>query len=128
MPFVKARLEAVDERRLCCPDAGARLVEREPLDAVDLRERSGPAGAGRPLQLEGVADGDVRVEVALGRPRLHDLAALLDDRAEVDELSLRHGVPGLLLELTPGHVEERLAGSRLALRDRPVAGVLAGEE
>ena len=62
----------------------ARLVRAEPGDTVDLRERLPSAAPRRPLHLEGVGDGGGRVEIALDRPGVDDLAALLDDRAERD--------------------------------------------
>ena len=67
-----------------------------------------------------------RVEVALDRPGVDDLAALLDDRARARwsgavRVERR---PGLFLELAPRDRRQRLVGAvRLTLRDRPVAEV-----
>ena len=64
------------------------------------------------------------VEVALDRPRGHDLAALLPDLAERDLAADGRRVAGLLLELAPRHGERLLAGLHLALGDAPGALVL----
>src|SRR5436190_20927514 len=67
------RLQPVDERSLRVLDPAARLVEVEPLDAVDLRELGPSARPRRPLHLERVAHGPRRVEVPLDRPGPDDL-------------------------------------------------------
>src|SRR5262249_56466027 len=91
--------EPVEERRLGGVDALAGLGEREPLGAVDLRELAAAAGAGRPFQLERVGVKAGRVEVALQRPRLDDLAGLLAPAAQAGQRTGRRGAPRLPLEL-----------------------------
>src|SRR6185369_13042065 len=114
------------------PAAG--FVGREPGDPIDLRERLAPATAGRPFHLELVRDRSRRIQVALDCPGMDDLAALLDDRPELDRrravgLAHRRCQAYFLEELAPRDGEEIVLGCvRLALRDRPVPLVATGEE
>jgi hypothetical protein len=70
-----------------------------------------------------------RIKIALDRPGVDDLAALLDDRPEIERR--RVGVDlgaGLLRELTSRDGRHGFAGAiGLTLRDRPVAGVAVHE-
>ena len=68
------------------------------------------AAARRPLHRERVRGDRARVQVALERPRLHDLARLLLDRAEVGQLARVRLGAGLLA---------RTRGSRTPSRPRP---------
>ena len=95
-------LEPVDERDLGGLEPAPRLVRIEPADPVDLREHLAPARSRRPLHLERVRQRRRRVQVALDRPGVDDLAALLDDRAERDGRGRRvDRRAGLLRELAP---------------------------
>ena len=89
-PYYPAQLrQPVDERRLRGQQLLARGVEREPARAVDLGERLQPAGAGRPFELERVADDRVGVEIAFERPGADDLPALLAHLAERQQRARR---------------------------------------
>src|SRR4051812_30168461 len=77
-PYQQLGLRGVELRRC--------LLEREPAGAVDLGELLRAAGPRRPLDREGVAADRARVEVAGGRVRGDDLAALLAHVAELDEV------------------------------------------
>ena len=63
------------------------------------------------------------VQVALGGPRAHVLAAGLLDLAEIDEVLGRHREPDLLLELAQRRGEGVLLVGVAALGDRPRADV-----
>src|SRR4051794_6542946 len=88
--------EPVQQRRLGREDPLARLVEPEPLRAVDLRELLRLARPRRPLERERVRFDGLRVRVALERPCGHDLAALLSHLAEVDQFPVGRGRADLL--------------------------------
>src|SRR5258706_3079724 len=126
--------EPVDEGDLGRLHAAARLVRVEPCDPIDLREALPAPASRRPFHLELVGDRGGRVEVALDRPAVDDLAALLDDRVEWDRrravgLGRGCGMADLLGELAPGDGEEVEIGLvQLALRDRPMAFVPLGQE
>ena len=64
-----------------------------------------------------------RVEVALERPRLDELAALLLDLPELDRVAVGRRVTGLLLEFATRHRPGRLAVVELALGHGPDARV-----
>ena len=102
----------------------AGLVDVEPLDPVDLGERLDAARSPAASSISNVLlHGRRRVEVALEGPGVDDLAALLDDAAELDRVAAGRRVAGLLLELATGDLEQLLVAVDLALRDRPVAVV-----
>jgi hypothetical protein len=59
---------------------------------------------------------------------VHDFAALLGDRAQIEPLPVRKRLTDLLRELAGGRLEERFDGIGLALGDSPVAAVTTLEE
>src|ERR687897_2754978 len=124
----KPLYQTVEKLRLSRIQLLARLVDAEPAGAVDLGELRGAPGARRPLHRERVAAHGVGVEVALGGPGGHDLAALLLHVVELDQLARRQGRARLLLELPQRAGERIVAVLVLALRDRPDAGVPASPE
>src|SRR3954454_11513339 len=67
------------ELRLRRDQLDASVADAEPAGPVDLGELLHPARARRPLHRERVAGHGLGVEVALGRPRRHELAVLLAD-------------------------------------------------
>src|SRR5712671_1079060 len=121
-------LEPIDERYLRLLDPPPSLLHVEPLDPIDLGEDLPTARAWRPGELEGVAHGGRRIQIPFDRPAVDDLAALLDDAAELDRGAVRLRMTGFLFELTTGDGEQLLAGLHLALGDRPVTVVLPCEE
>jgi hypothetical protein len=101
-----------------------RLVEPEPLDAVDLGEGLDTSRPGRPLQLVGVADRRRDVQVSLRRPRQDELPRLLPDLTQLDKRGMGELMAGFLRELSAGDRNQLLSLLDLALRDRPVTQVL----
>src|SRR4029079_4030403 len=73
-----------DERDLGGLQPPARLDWVEPGDPVELGEHLPSAAPRRPFHLELVRVRRRRIELALDRPGMDDLAALLDDRSERD--------------------------------------------
>src|SRR5262249_4993191 len=94
----------------------ARIVEREPARAIHFRVAALP-------DHERVAAARGRVAVALGPPRVHDLAALLAHRSERIEPIDAQIEAGLLAELALRRRERIGAGLDLAFRNRPRAVV-----
>src|SRR3954471_12664323 len=120
--------QPVEQLDLGADELASRLVEREPLSAVDLGELLAAPRARRPLHLEAVAAHRAGVEVAPRGPRRHLLAALLHDGPELDELVGGQPRAGLLLELAQGRHPRVFVGLVLALGDRPRTEVLLGPE
>ncbi len=77
------------------------------------------AGARRPLEREGVALRGGRVEVALERPSLDELATLLLDLAELDRIAVGRRVTDLLFEFATCHRPCCLAVLEFALGHGP---------
>src|SRR6266403_2014310 len=102
-----------------------RVGHDEPGAAVDLGEPIHLTRPRRPFELEFVADNVVRVDFALDREGMDDLAALLlrgrqGHELAVDRLSRFFG------ELAARGIESIFRAAELALWDRPGAGVLLG--
>ena len=68
------------------------------------------------------------LRVALDGERVDTFATSEPNLAEFDDVAARHRVTGLLGELPPGRRQQILAGIDKALRNRPRAVVLTGEE
>src|SRR5205085_6713781 len=97
---------------------------REPAHFGQLGERLPAPGAGRPLDLEGVALQGGRVAVALEGPRRYALAGFLRHLTERDERGMR-GKAGFLAPLAHRGGERFFRGFVFALGQGPGAGVLA---
>src|SRR5436190_575970 len=117
-----------EEHHLRAHELLARGRQVEPRRAIDLGVGAHASRAARPFQLEGVAADRARVEVALERPRAHELSARLPDLADVDRRTLRRRSSELLGELAPRRGERVLAGLVFALRQRPGARVPVAPE
>src|SRR5690242_2798834 len=76
------RLELVDEGDLRRENPQAGFLRRKPRRAVHLGEFGLAPGSRRPFHGKGVAADRVRVAVALDRPGVNPLAALLAQRRE----------------------------------------------
>src|SRR6188472_1854313 len=91
--------QPIEQLDLSADELAPRFVEAEPLGPVDLGELLAASRARRPFHLEAVAAHGRRVEVAARGPGRHLLAALLHDRAQLDERVGGQARAGLLLEL-----------------------------
>ena len=120
--------EALQQRDLGRLDPDPRLGRVEPTDPVDLRDGHDPAGLRRPLEIERVRPCHGRIQVAFDRPRVDDLAALLDDGSQLEQRPVGERVAGLLGELAPRDIQQRFVPVRFALGDRPGSRVALGEE
>src|SRR5688572_10983643 len=77
-------LESVDQGCLRRLDPPPSLDRPEPSDAVDLGKALAAARSRRPLDLDRVRVCVGWIQVAFHRPGVDDLAALLDDRSQLD--------------------------------------------
>jgi len=119
--------QVVEESLLLFANVSAGVVDSEPLAAVDFGDLDAAFGARRPFDLAGVADQLRRVAISLKGPCGGDLAALLPDRAEIEELAAGLEA-GLFLELAAGGVERMFVVVIFALGNRPCALVFLRPE
>ncbi len=120
-------LKFLDQRLLPGLDLPSRRSHVEEGRPVDLRELHPSPRLRGPFHRERVADGRTWVAVALERPGVDDLAALLLHRRQSDEWACRRDA-GFFLEFPPGGFEQVLARLDLALGNRPGAVVLVLEK
>ena len=85
------RLEAVEQRLLTGKDLLARLRQRKPCGAIDLREGLAAPAVRRPLDLELIAAQAVDLEVAFEGEGLDLFSAALADPAERPQRAGRSG-------------------------------------
>lgn len=100
------RRQAVQQRDLGRAEPVSRVGQGEPRHPVHLRECGPATRPGWPLHLERVRAGRRGPKVSFDRPGVDDLPAQLGDRPQLDRLPVRGSVPGLLLELPPGHGQQ----------------------
>src|SRR5580658_9952998 len=120
-------LELIEKNALAFVDLLARFGEREPRSAVDLRKNLLAARARRPFEGEAVAAQRRRINIAFGRPGMHDLAAGLLDRAQRLQ-GIGHGEPRFFGKFELRACQQILPRPCFALGNRPGARILAGPE
>src|SRR5215469_3754939 len=120
-------MEAINQLELGRRHLRLRLLVRKKLRLVDLGKLLPLAGSRRPFERERVAPHRRRIAIALERPRVHDLPALVFDRAERSKVSARFDA-GFLLELSLRSRKFIFARLDFSLRDEPGALVLSSPE
>src|SRR5439155_6302692 len=114
-------LQAIQKRMLRFLHFLSRAGHRKESGPVNLRKAFDLSGPRRPFEFKRVAlQRTGFVPVAGKRPGVNYLSALLLDRAQLDEITMRLE-PGLLLKLAHGGREQFFVRFNLALRNAPVS-------